>query len=143
MNCQKEKFFSRLKEIADRLERLHKELANKLKMSCCELGIFRLLCRKEELSATKISEMCKIDKPATSRTLNKLTNDGLIDKTFKNNNKKTQYITLTSKGVELKTYILNQISTLSEKYFNKLSQQETTTLLNILDKVVDQGEQHA
>ena len=143
MDWSGDKFFNKLKEIADRLETIHKELAHKLKMNCGELGIFRLLCRKEQLSATQISELSKIDKPATSRTLNKLVDNGLVDKTYKDNNKKTQYVFLTEKGKELKSHILKQLSTLGEKYFNKLSQQEAATLFDILDKVVAKGEQNA
>lgn len=127
------KLFEKFKEIARKLKEIQKEVIAKFNLSWGYYKILSSLLAKENLTQTKLSDICDIDKPATSRLVNKMTEEGFITKQYKNENKKNIYLSLTSLGKKIAVEIKSCIMKVQEKYFKKLNTNEKQTLLALLD----------
>lgn len=131
-----DKIFNKFKEIAKNLYLLHKELTDKIKISNSYCKVISVLFSQKELTQTTLSNICGFDKPATSRLIEKMQKEDLLTKTFKENNKKNTYLSLTEKGKKIAEEIKKKLDELKNKYFKPLSQQDKKLCFEILDRAV-------
>ena len=111
------KLFEKFKEIARKLKEIQKEVIAKFNLSWGYYKILSSLFVKDNLTQTKLSTICDIDKPATSRLVNKMTEDGFITKQYKDENKKNIYLSLTTLGKKIAGEVKNCILKVQQKYF--------------------------
>jgi len=131
-----DKIFENFKEIAKRLSLMYKELTGLMNINVCECKAIMVIDSNPNLTQTNLSQICGIDKPATSRLINKLQQDQLVQKFYKDDNKKNTYLTLTNQGELKANEIKKHICSLRKNYFNALNTDDKTNMLNILNKIL-------
>ncbi len=128
------KIFEKFMDIAKRLLLIQEETIKQLDLTYGYYKVLSFLLVGKSLNQTCLSEVCGIDKPATSRLINKMYENNLITKELKNNNKKNIYISLTDEGKLKAEEIKNIITKAREKYFKPLSQDDKQMFLELLNK---------
>ena len=128
------KIFEKFMDIAKRLLLIQEEAIKQLDLTYGYYKVLSFLLVGKSLNQTCLSEVCGIDKPATSRLINKMYENNLITKELKNNNKKNIYISLTDEGKLKAEEIKNIITKAREKYFKPLSQDDKQIFLELLNK---------
>ena len=128
------KIFEKFMDIAKRLLLIQEEAIKQLDLTYGYYKVLSFLLVGKSLNQTCLSEVCGIDKPATSRLINKMYENNLITKELKNNNKKNIYISLTDEGKLKAEEIKNIITRAREKYFKPLSQDDKQMFLELLNK---------
>lgn len=143
MNKIEDQIFERYKEIANRLHLIQKEVVSSLKINLNYFKVLAILFIKGKLTQTELSDICLIDKPATSRLICKMHFEKLIQKAHENGNKKNIYLSLTEKGKAISEKIKGKFIEYKSKYFTDLIQPDKTTFLCLLDKHLAKGEKNA
>ena len=131
-----EELFSKIKELTLKLHIIQKQVINEIDISPSEYKVLSILALNGELTQTTLSEVCYMDKPATSRIIRKMNSASLINKKKKAGNKKVVYISLTEKGKLLANEIKKKNSTFKENKFKALNDTDKQTLLNLIDKIL-------
>ena len=132
-----DKIFENFKEIAKRLSLMYKELVSNININSCECKALIVISNQPNITQTTLSQICGFDKPATSRLINKLQQEDLVKKDFKDNNKKNTYLSLTKKGEEKTNEIKKKTNKLKNNYFNELDVNDKEIFYNILNKILD------
>lgn len=132
-----DKIFENFKEIAKRLSLMYKELVSTININSCECKALIVISNQPNITQTKLSQICGIDKPATSRLINKLLQEDLVKKDFKDNNKKNTYLSLTQKGEEKTNEIKKQTNKLKNNFFNELDINDKENIHKMLNKLLD------
>ena len=137
-----DKLFDCFKDVANKIHNLHKELLNHFGLNLSQLKIINILEEKKELLQTELSDACLIDKPATSRIVNKMSDCGLIQKSSKKDNRKNIYVSLSESGKKLADKIKEKLKSLKLKCFEKLEEKDKNMFFNLLEKTL-KGESNA
>ena len=132
-----DKIFENFKEIAKRLSLMYKELVSNININSCECKALIVISNQPNITQTILSQICGFDKPATSRLINKLQQEDLVKKDFKDNNKKNTYLTLTQKGEEKTNEIKKQTNKLKNNYFKELDINDKENIHKMLNKLLD------
>lgn len=139
-----EKLFNLLKETANRFFKLQKEAAEKLGLKKNYYKILvKLGIERKPLNQTNLGEICGIDKPAMSRLICSMEEEGLILKGTKEGNKKEILISATPKGLALITKISETFESLKHKYFRDLSDDEKELLIKLFENGLLKEEENA
>lgn len=131
-----DEIFEKLKIVTRRLYAMWQDVEVELDISHSECKIFNAFFINEKLSQTEISDLCDLDKPATSRLIKKMEEKGLIIRNHDNNDKRVTYITLSENGKFLSKQILDKLEKVRYKYFNKLSEEDKKVKLDIINKFI-------
>lgn len=131
-----DEIFDKLKIIARRLYDMGQEIEQSFNIGHSECKILNAFFIEDKLSQTAISEICYLDKPATSRLIKKLEEKNLIIKSEDVNDKRITYISLSQDGKRLSKQILNKMCELRYKYFNVLNEEDKRLKLEILNKFI-------
>ena len=131
-----DEIFDKLKVITRRLFCMGQEIEESLHINKSECKILSAFFIKDKLSQTAISNICDLDKPATSRLIRKIEEKNLIVKSYDESDKRVTYITLSEDGEILSKKILTKMEELRYKYFNKLSEDDKRLKLEILNKFI-------
>ena len=130
-----DKILDLLKEIANRFFYLQKDIAQKLNI---KKNFYKILLKlgieKNPVNQTQLGEICGIDKPATSRLVSEMEQEGLIEKGFKEGNKKEIYISISENGKKILAQITKLTKELKAKYFVDLSDDEKKQLISLFEK---------
>lgn len=131
-----DEIFDKLKIITRRLYNMGQEIEQSLNIGHSECKILSAFFIEDKLSQTAISDICDLDKPATSRLVRKLEEKNLIIKCQDVNDKRITYISLSEEGEKLSKQILNKMCEFRYKYFNTLSEEDKRLKLEILNKFI-------
>lgn len=130
-----DKILDLLKEIANRFFYLQKDIAQTLNI---KKNFYKILLKlgieKKPVNQTQLGEICGIDKPATSRLVSEMEQEGLIEKGFKEGNKKEIYISISENGKKILAQITKLTKELKTKYFVDLSDDEKKQLIYLFEK---------
>ena len=127
---------AKIKEFASKLYLMQKQVINSLDISSSEYKVLSVLTLNEELTQTTLSEVCYMDKPATSRIIRKMQSASLINKKKKSGNKKVVYISLTEKGKNIANQILEKHAELKTNQFFNINEEDKITLIKLIDKLL-------
>lgn len=136
MSLIDDNILTNFKEIAKRLFLMHKELLSNIKIKRSYYAILTVLNINDNLTQSTLGEVCGMDKPAISRIVTKMSEENLIEKSYKEGNKKNIYISLSQKGKELFCKLSQKLEKIKEKYFACLNNAEKQTLLSLLNKTL-------
>ena len=89
-----EELVIKIKEVTLKLHNMQKHIMCEIDLNPSEYKVLSVLALNGEMSQTALSEVCYMDKPATSRIIRKMHSASLINKTKKPGNKKIKYISL-------------------------------------------------
>ena len=128
--------FEKLKQIAERFIALKKKVANANNLSLGEVAALCVVYNYGPIIQTKIGELSGLDKPATSRLINRMVGLGLINKNYKDNNKKNTFINLTLQGKDLIEKVYFEMSELKMEFFKMLSDEDKKIAMDLMDKVL-------
>lgn len=128
--------FEKFKEIASRLVMLKKEVIASLKINKTYHKILSILSIQNGLTQSCLGEVCDMDRPAISRLVNKMTEEDLVSRNFKQGNKKNLYVELTQKGKALAEELKLKMEELKKKFFAELKQEDKKNLSKLLDKTL-------
>ena len=131
---------TKFKEITKRLFLMHKELLSNVNIKRSYYTILTVLSINESLTQTTLGEVCGMDKPAISRLVNKMETESLIEKNYKDGNKKNIHISLSQKGKEIFLNLNKKLEQIKQKYFFDLNSDEKQTLLSLLNKTLGKEE---
>ena len=131
-----EELLTKLKAFTTQLYSIQKQVINNLNISSSEYKVLSMLSFHEELSQSALSDLCYMDKPATSRIIRKMNTSNLINKKKKVGNKKIVYISLSDKGKLLANKILNEYQEARKKQFENLNESDKLSLIKLIDKVL-------
>lgn len=126
----------KFKEIAKRLFLMHKELLSNINIKRSYYNVLTVLSINDNLTQTTLGDVCGMDKPAISRLVTKMSNENLVEKKYKEGNKKNIYITLSLKGKNILCKLSQKLENIKQKYFGFLNAKEKQSLLNLLDKTL-------
>lgn len=138
-----EKIFEMLKEVARRLFAIRKEVQTCFNLTSGEYSAVCVLSKEKEVNQSTLSLLCGIDKPATSRLINKMQKENLINKTLKKGNNKSIFIYLSEKGKCLAKQINQKIKEVKVKYFSNLDEHEKQIFLEMLSRKLKKEENNA
>lgn len=130
-----DKIIELLKETANRFFYLQKEIAQKLNIKKNYYKVLlKLGIEKKPINQTNLGEICGIDKPATSRLVVEMEQEGLIERGLKDGNKKEIFLSISKKGKQVLDKISELTNELKSKYFNELSNEEKSQLIFLFEK---------
>lgn len=138
-----EKLLNYFKKISENFHELEKHILYHFNLNSSYHKVIFVLDQYEELSQTELSDKCLIDKPATSRIINKMTDEGYVLKSNRGTNKKNIYIKLTEKSKILSKKIKEKLLQLKSNFFEELNSDDKQRFLSLLKKVVKKEENHA
>lgn len=135
-----DKILELLKETANRFFGLQKEIAQKLNIKRNYYKVLlKLGIEKKPINQTNLGEICGIDKPATSRLVNEMEQEGFIERGAKDGNKKEIFISISNKGREILNKITKLTKELKAKYFSDLDDDEKEQLIVLFEKNLKKG----
>lgn len=130
-----DKILELLKETANRFFSLQKEIAQKLNIKRNYYKVLlKLGIEKKPINQTNLGEICSIDKPATSRLVGEMEQEGFIERGAKDGNKKEIFISISNKGREILNKITKLTKELKAKYFSDLDDDEKKQLIVLFEK---------
>ncbi len=131
---------SRFREISRRLLELQKEVLSDTKITIPEFKMMTVLGINEKYNQTILSDFCDIDKPTTSRLINKMVEQNLVERKNDNIDRRITYINLSSEGKKILNELINKMMTFSKNYFNPISDNDKKTFINLLNKTLGKEE---
>lgn len=131
-----EELVIKIKEVTLKLHNMQKHIMCEIDLNPSEYKVLSVLALNGEMSQTALSEVCYMDKPATSRIIRKMHSASLINKTKKPGNKKIKYISLSSKGKEIAKQITEKHKDFKNTTFDNLNNDDKTILLNLINKIL-------
>ena len=135
-----DKILELLKETANRFFCLQKEIAQNLNIKRNYYKVLlKLGIEKKPINQTNLGEICGIDKPATSRLVNEMEQEGFIERGAKDGNKKEIFISISNKGREILNKITKLTKELKAKYFSDLDDDEKEQLIVLFEKNLKKG----
>ncbi len=135
-----DKILELLKDTANRFFCLQKEIAQKLNIKRNYYKVLlKLGIEKKPINQTNLGEICGIDKPATSRLVNEMEQEGFIERGAKDGNKKEIFISISNKGREILNKITKLTKELKTKYFSDLDDDEKEQLIVLFEKNLKKG----
>ena len=135
-----DKILELLKETANRFFCLQKEIAQKLNIKRNYYKVLlKLGIEKKPINQTNLGEICGIDKPATSRLVGEMEQEGFIERGAKDGNKKEIFISISNKGREILNKITKLTKELKAKYFGNLDDDEKEQLIVLFEKNLKKG----
>ncbi len=102
--------------------------------------LFFLSVFKEGLTVTNLSKLCDIDKAAISRSLQQLSSENYINTPSKDKYKAV--VTLTEKGYEVASEILEKVSKAVEAGGSKIDNDERTVFYSVLKTIASNLENY-
>ena len=96
--------------------------------------LLKLGIEKKPINQTNLGEICGIDKPATSRLVVEMEQEGFIERGLKDGNKKEIFLSISKKGKQVLDKISELTNELKSKYFNELSDEEKSQLIFLFEK---------
>lgn len=85
----------------------------------------------------ELTDMLKIDRSTVARSVQKLENNGLVERRLSEENKKNKQLFVTEKGAQLSEVVLRENAYSEAQALSGLSLDEQTLLLSLLSKVRD------
>lgn len=97
--------------------------------------VLEYLARHDGAVQKDIAHACMIEPPSVTSVLSRMEKDGLIQRSAREGDRRSQYVTLTAKGKELAQRTLETFREEEESALGGLSGDETQTLLRLLEKI--------
>lgn len=91
--------------------------------------------KRKQVTLTELADHFSISKPTVNEVINHFMDNGIVEKTKCENDKRINYISLTEIGEVLATTNTLESRRAVDKMFQKLSQKEIKTLTKIFDKI--------
>lgn len=130
-----DKIFELLKDTANRFFCLQKDIAQQLGIKKNYYKILlKLGIEKKPINQTCLGEICGIDKPATSRLVSEMEQEGFIERNLKDGNKKELFLSISKKGEVILQKITTLTKELKSKYFNDLDNNDKEQLIVLFEK---------
>ncbi len=111
------------------------ERLEEMNVSYGQLYIIIFIGKKGNCSPSEVSNGLKLDAGHLNRTINKLIENGLINQTKNENDRRANVLSLTAKGEEIFHASKDLFKEWDEKVLSPLSDDEKAQLMNILRKV--------
>ncbi|WP_051656915.1 MarR family winged helix-turn-helix transcriptional regulator [Butyrivibrio sp. AE3004] len=92
----------------------------------------------EGIRQKDLSEKLKIGQSSTSELINKLEDDGYIERRIDESDKRATLLFLTEKGQARATEVADERAAMFEDAFSKLTDDEKKTLSDLLDKLLSE-----
>lgn len=92
---------------------------------------------KPGVKISELSKAAKMSKPAVSQMLNVLEDKSLIERMTTKTDRRVVYVKLTDKGREQFQSKAEELSSLLDKIVIELGEDDTESLVNLLDKLYD------
>lgn len=93
------------------------------------------ICEHPGIIQEKVAEMLKVDRTTAARAIQKLERNGLVEKRDDPHNRKINLLFPTAKGVQIFPYILREHEHSDNVALAGLSEMETDTLFELLQRV--------
>jgi DNA-binding MarR family transcriptional regulator len=116
--------------IADDYQRLYD-------LSMTEWRVMAVLARFEGLSAREVADRTAMDKVAVSRALARLVEAGRVSRHMADNDKRRSVLDLTEAGWAIHDVVAPMARAREQALLDKLSEEERTWLVRILDRLQD------
>ncbi len=107
-----------------------------------DLSVISALRRSGEpyiLTPTELAAAMLFSSGGLTKVLNRVTRMGLVERIDNPNDKRSKYVQLTTKGIELLETIMPQVQN-QENFTNGLNSQQKITLNQLLDKMLSHWE---
>jgi DNA-binding MarR family transcriptional regulator len=95
-----------------------------------------LLCRKEGMKQKEIADEIRVSPSTLSEMINRLVEDGYVERRTGAGDRRVKMLFLTEKGVGRAEYMLSQITLVVDSLFVNLDDAEKQELIRLLDKLV-------
>lgn len=95
-----------------------------------------LLCKKEGAKQKEIADEIRVSPSTLSEMINRLVEDGYVDRKPCGGDRRVKTLVLTQKGRERAEYMLLQITQVVDSLFVNLDISEKEELIRLLDKMV-------
>lgn len=95
-----------------------------------------LFCRKEGMKQREIADEIRVSPSTLSEMINRLVEDGYVERRAGAGDRRVKMLFLTEKGAERAEYMLSQITLVVDSLFVNLDDTEKKELIRLLDKLV-------
>ena len=95
-----------------------------------------LLCKKEGMKQKEIADEIRVSPSTLSEMINRLVEDGYVERRAEAGDRRVKTLFLTERGVERAEYMLSQITLIVDRLFVNLDDTEKQELIRLLDKLV-------
>lgn len=95
-----------------------------------------LLCKKEGAKQKEIADEIRVSPSTLSEMINRLVEDGYVERKHCSGDRRVKTLILTQKGRERAEYMLLQITQVVDSLFVNLDVSEKRELIRLLDKLV-------
>ena len=95
-----------------------------------------LLCKKEGMKQREIADEIRVSPSTLSEMINRLVEDGYVERRAEAGDRRVKTLFLTERGVERAEYMLSQITLVVDSLFVNLDDTEKQELIRLLDKLV-------
>lgn len=96
-----------------------------------------LLCKKKGMKQKEIADEIRVSPSTLSEMINRLVEDGYVERRAEAGDRRVKTLFLTERGVERAEYMLSQITLVVDSLFVNLDDTEKQELIRLLDKLVD------
>ena len=123
----------KINQTANKLNNKYNQLLQSFDIAPEQRATLEIIKYEADVNQTKIANILGKDKTTISRTLNTLENKNLITKS--QIDKRTNLIQLTQKGEDILNDSFSSVRDFRKKLTSNLSEEETTQLVSLLEKV--------
>jgi DNA-binding MarR family transcriptional regulator len=113
---------------------LDKEL-KKYNISSSQMLVLNTIYRNDGIHQEAISKILNLDKANITRAINKLIDEGLVNREIDSNDKRAYLLHLTNKGKKLEPEIVNILKKTTSTLLTGFTAEEKKTILNLLRKM--------
>jgi len=112
-----------------------RELEKRNGLGPCSGCILHELSRTNELTQVELADRIHMRPSSISVALQKMEQDGLIEKKTKNDDQRCSIVCITKKGIKLNDEMRNNVYSMNEYYTKKLTEEELNTMTELIKKL--------
>lgn len=98
--------------------------------------MFHILCRHDGITQVELAKASQLSSPSVSTALNKMENDGLVQRVPDERDRRKVYVFITDKGREQDKYIMKQVRNAEAIMMKGFSAQERDQLMAMLRRML-------
>lgn len=109
-----------------------RQFTKAVNLTIVQYSVFSVIATNEGASQVAIGEALGMDKPSVMTVINRLQDDGLVERRTSPQDKRSHALYLSAKGRKEFTVVEKNVKTYDNQFKNKLTADEFVTLIRIL-----------
>lgn len=120
-------------------DKLSKFLSNN-NLTTKQMGMILIIYENDGITQKKAGDIQQVDRTTVTQIIDDLEECGYVVRNRAVNDRRAYGLSLTNSGISMAEMIYNEISEVQNRYFNKLSEAEISTLKNMMLLLTTEGD---